>query len=82
MDGARKRHEDSLFGYDFSQGYTSLEKDEAPAPPKPKKQNFIQRLAREARRPRNGSKKSNSARRTNSAWMSCWKRSRSTAKAR
>jgi len=36
-------HEDSLFGYDFSQGYTSLEKDEAPAPPKPKKQNFIQR---------------------------------------
>jgi Zn-dependent protease len=35
-------HEDSLFGYDFSQGYTSLEKDEPP-PPKPKKQNFIQR---------------------------------------
>ncbi len=34
--------EDSLFGYDFSQGYTSLEKDE-PAPPKVKKQNFIQR---------------------------------------
>jgi stage IV sporulation protein FB len=42
-------HEDSLFGYDFSQGYTSLEKDEAPAPPKPKKQNFIQRwLAKRA----------------------------------
>jgi Zn-dependent protease len=36
-------HEDSLFGYDFSQGYTSLEKDDAPPPPKPKKQNFIQR---------------------------------------
>ena len=35
-------HEDSLFGYDFSQGYTSLEKDEPP-PPKAKKQNFIQR---------------------------------------
>jgi stage IV sporulation protein FB len=35
-------HEDSLFGYDFSQGYTSLEKDEPP-PPKPKKQNFLQR---------------------------------------
>jgi stage IV sporulation protein FB len=35
-------HEDSLFGYDFSQGYTSLEKDEPP-PPKVKKQNFIQR---------------------------------------
>ena len=35
-------HEDSLFGYDFSQGYTSLEKEEAAAP-KPKKQNFIQR---------------------------------------
>jgi Zn-dependent protease len=45
-------HEDSLFGYDFSQGYTSLEKDEAPpAPPRPKKQNFIQRwLARRAAR--------------------------------
>lgn len=42
-------HEDSLFGYDFSQGYTSLEKDETPAPPKPKKQNFIQRwLAKRA----------------------------------
>jgi stage IV sporulation protein FB len=35
-------HEDSLFGYDFSQGYTSLEKDEPP-PPTVKKQNFIQR---------------------------------------
>ena len=37
--------EDSLFGYDFSQGYTSLEKDEEtpPLPPKEKKQNFIQR---------------------------------------
>ncbi|MBI2804817.1 MAG: hypothetical protein HYX68_07520 [Planctomycetes bacterium] len=35
-------HEDSLFGYDFSQGYTSLEKEEAP-PPKLRKQNFIQR---------------------------------------
>jgi Zn-dependent protease len=35
-------HEDSLFGYDFSQGYTSLEKDEPPQP-KVKKQNFIQR---------------------------------------
>ena len=36
--------EESLFGYDFSQGYTSLEKDEpTPAPPKPRKQNFIQR---------------------------------------
>jgi len=45
--------EDALFGYDFSQGYTSLEKDEPPppAPPKPKKQNFIQRwLARRAAR--------------------------------
>lgn len=44
-------HEDSLFGYDFSQGYTSLEKDEPPAPPKPKRQNFIQRwLAKRAAR--------------------------------
>jgi stage IV sporulation protein FB len=45
-------HEDSLFGYDFSQGYTSLEKDDGqPAPPKPKKQNFVQRwLARRAAR--------------------------------
>lgn len=38
-------------GYDFSQGYTSLERGE-PAPPKPKKPNFIQRwlLQRAARR--------------------------------
>jgi hypothetical protein len=45
-------HEDSLFGYDFSQGYTSLEKDDAqPAPPRPRKQNFIRRwLARRAAR--------------------------------
>src|ERR1019366_4691433 len=37
--------EESLFGYDFSQGYTSLEKDEPPPPalPKRKKRNFIQR---------------------------------------
>jgi stage IV sporulation protein FB len=34
--------EESLFGYDFSQGYTSLEKDE-PRPVQPKKKNFIQR---------------------------------------
>jgi stage IV sporulation protein FB len=46
------RGEESLFGYDFSQGYTSLEKDEPrPAPPR-KKQNFIQRYLhkRNARR--------------------------------
>jgi Zn-dependent protease len=44
--------EESLFGYDFSQGYTSLERDEPPAPAKPKKQNFIQRwlAARAARK--------------------------------
>ncbi len=37
--------EDSVFGYDFSQGYTSLEKDEdgQPRPAKPKQQNFVQR---------------------------------------
>lgn len=38
-----RRGEDTLFGYDFSQGYTSLER-EAPAPaPTRKKQNFLQR---------------------------------------
>ena len=42
MMNLESAHEDSLFGYDFSQGYTSLEKDE-PAPPKAKKQNFLQR---------------------------------------
>lgn len=45
--------EDSLFGYDFSQGYTSLERDmpAEPPPPKPKKLNFIQRwLQRRAQR--------------------------------
>jgi stage IV sporulation protein FB len=42
--------EDSLFGYDFSQGYTSLEKDE-PKAKEPKKKNFIQRwLAERAAR--------------------------------
>lgn len=44
--------EDSLFGYDFSQGYTSLERSQQqhePAAPPRKKQNFIQRwLARRA----------------------------------
>lgn len=50
MTQLESAHEDSLFGYDFSQGYTSLEKDEPP-PPKPKKQNFIQRwLAERAAR--------------------------------
>jgi Zn-dependent protease len=42
--------EDSLFGYDFSQGYTSLEKDR-PAPPRRKQPNFFQRwLQRRAAR--------------------------------
>ena len=36
--------EESLFGYDFSQGYTSLEKDVPPAPPpRKKRQNMLQR---------------------------------------
>lgn len=34
--------EDSLFGYDFSQGYTSLEQQDPPRPRR-KRQNFIQR---------------------------------------
>jgi Zn-dependent protease len=34
--------EDSLFGYDFSQGYTSLERDQPP-PPRKKQPNFFQR---------------------------------------
>jgi stage IV sporulation protein FB len=34
--------EESLFGYDFSQGYTSLERDQPP-PPRKKRQNFLQR---------------------------------------
>jgi hypothetical protein len=44
--------EDTLFGYDFSQGYTSLERDD-PQPPRPKKKrpNFFQRwLQRRAAR--------------------------------
>jgi Zn-dependent protease len=36
--------EESLFGYDFSQGYTSLERDQpVESQVKPRKQNFIQR---------------------------------------
>lgn len=43
--------EESLFGYDFSQGYTSLERDETPAPLRRKKGNFVQRwLQRRAAR--------------------------------
>ncbi|MCI0380275.1 MAG: hypothetical protein L0215_22040, partial [Gemmataceae bacterium] len=44
--------EESMFGYDFSQGYTSLERDEPPTEKPPRKrQNFIQRwLQRRAAR--------------------------------
>ena len=36
--------EDSPFGYDFSQGYTSLERDlPSAAPPRPRRANFWQR---------------------------------------
>jgi hypothetical protein len=43
--------EDGVFGYDFSAGYTSLEKDDPP-PPQPKKVGPIKRWlqARQARR--------------------------------
>ncbi len=43
-------HDDHPFGYDFSQGYTSLEKDEEkPSEPEDQNQNFIQRwLSRRA----------------------------------
>jgi hypothetical protein len=44
--------EEPLFGYDFSQGYTSLERDQpAPAQPRRRRPNFIQRwLQRRAQR--------------------------------
>jgi Zn-dependent protease len=43
--------EESVFGYDFSQGYTSLERDQQPTTTRPKKPNFIQRwLQRRAAR--------------------------------
>jgi Zn-dependent protease len=35
--------EESLFGYDFSQGYTSLERDQPVAPPRPRQPNWFQR---------------------------------------
>lgn len=35
--------EESLFGYDFSQGYTSLEKDQPLPQPRRKRSNFLQR---------------------------------------
>lgn len=42
--------DESVFGYDFSQGYTSLEKDQ-PSPPRRKQPNFLQRwLQRRAAR--------------------------------
>jgi hypothetical protein len=43
--------EESLFGYDFSQGYTSLERDEVPTAPPKRRQSWWQRwLARRAAR--------------------------------
>jgi stage IV sporulation protein FB len=44
--------EEPMFGYDFSQGYTSLERDQpAAAPPRRKRPNFVQRwLQRRAQR--------------------------------
>ncbi len=43
--------EENLFGYDFSQGYTSLERDQPAPQPRRKRQNFIQRwLQRRAAR--------------------------------
>jgi Zn-dependent protease len=43
--------EDGLFGYDFSQGYTSLERDQPPPAPRRKRVNFFQRwLQRRAAR--------------------------------
>ena len=47
---------ESVFGYDFSQGYTSLEKDEPP-PPKPKKLGPIKRWL-QARRERKAQRES------------------------
>jgi Zn-dependent protease len=38
-------NDDSVFGYDFSQGYTSLEREE-PQPPRPREPNFLQRWLR------------------------------------
>ena len=35
--------EEPMFGYDFSQGYTSLEREQPPPAARPKKPNFIQR---------------------------------------
>jgi stage IV sporulation protein FB len=35
--------EDSLFGYDFTQGYTSLERGQEPTGPRRKRPNFVQR---------------------------------------
>jgi hypothetical protein len=43
--------EEPLFGYDFSQGYNSLDQEQQPAPARQKKPNFIQRwLQRRAAR--------------------------------
>ncbi len=53
--------EESLFGYDFSQGYTSLERDQPP-PVRKRRQNFIQRwLQRRAARKRQREEESQAA---------------------
>ncbi len=72
--------EDSVFGYDFSQGYTSLERDEAP-PPRPRSRTSSSAGCAAAPRG-NGSRSRSSSWPRSGAWTSCWRKSSGTARNR
>ena len=67
--------EEGQFGYDFSQGYTSLERDQsAPVPPPPRRRpNWWQRGS-SAGPLAVCSATRKLAKQTNAAWMNCWKK--------
>ena len=71
-DGRRGRR---CFGYDFSQGYTSLERDAAAAAARPPASSWWQRWLQQRTRQARSSASRNSARPRSAAWTSCWKRS-------
>ena len=71
--------EESLFGYDFSQGYTSLERDAAGAAAAASRPNFVAALAAAPRRPQAAARAASSARPRSAAWTSCWRRSSARA---
>ena len=75
----RLEMEEGPFGYDFSAGYTSLEKDDEP-PPKPKKVGLVHALAAGPRGAAAPAPRPRSAHATTSGWTSSSRRSPRTGK--